>query len=268
MRLSRPPVRHILDTLAIVVIVVLLAFASLPLYQGATLPMQEGALPASEPGRLEAGYTVVLDAGHGGEDGGAVGSKTGVVEAGLNLSVAKLVQAGLEAQGVRVILTREGEDALAKGKKADMQARKVIMNNPDVDMVVSIHMNKFTDPSVKGPMAFYMQGSANGQRLAELVIASVCESIGVPARKANPGDYFIIRESPAPSVLVECGFLSNAEDEILLQDPAHQQLLADGVTAGVMAYFAQMAQASPSLSPTPTPGAAGSASTFASRSGS
>ncbi len=184
-------------------------------------------------------YTVVVDAGHGGADGGAVGSKTGVVEAGLNLAVASAVRDALEEAGVAVLMTRTDENALADTKQADMQARRAIMNTEGVDLVVSVHMNRFTDPAVSGPMAFYMKGSEAGQHLAELVIASVCEAIGRPVRSANPGDYFVIRESPAPSVLVECGFLSNAEDEALLQTEEHQQKLVRGIVDGVLAYLAE-----------------------------
>lgn len=234
-KLRRLSLRHIPDTLSIMALVLLLAFAAAPLYQ-TQLP-REGAAPAPGPEELQKGYTVVLDAGHGGVDGGAVGTKTGVVEAGLNLTMVKLVQAGLEECGVRVVLTRTSDDALARGKKADMQARKAIMNEPDVDIVVSVHMNKFKDPSVKGPMAFYMKGSAEGRCLAELVIAAVCKAVDSPVRKANPADYFMIRESPSPSVLVECGFLSNASDETLLQDPQYQRRLAGGVVQGVMDYL-------------------------------
>jgi len=205
------------------------------------------------------GYTVVLDAGHGGIDGGAVGTKTGVVEAGLNLTMVKLIQSGLEARGVRVLLTRTDEEALAKGKKADMQARKKIMNEPGVDVVVSIHMNKFSDTSVKGPMAFYMKGSEEGRRLAELVITAVCEAVGSPVRKANPGDFFMIRESPSPSVLVECGFLSNEGEELRLQDPQYQRTLAGGVITGVMQYLESMPaadEAEPTAIPSPSPATA------------
>lgn len=248
------PFRHILDTLSIVALVLALTFAALPLYQAQIPP--EGTLAASGPEELKQGYTVVLDAGHGGIDGGAVGSKTGVVEAGLNLAMVKLVQAGLEEKGVRVVLTRTDEAALARGKKADMAARKKIMNEPGVDIVVSIHMNKFTDPSAKGPMAFYMKGSEEGRRLAELVIAAVCEAVERPARKANPADYFMIRESPSPSVLVECGFLSNPTDEELLQDAQYQRKLAAGVVQGVMGYLEDRAArleqgALPAASPQP-----------------
>lgn len=86
-------------------------------------------------------------------------------------------------------------------------------------------------------MAFYMKGSAEGRCLAELVIAAVCKAVDSPVRKANPADYFMIRESPSPSVLVECGFLSNASDETLLQDPQYQRRLAGGVVQGVMDYL-------------------------------
>ena len=101
---------------------------------------------------------MVVDPGHGGKDGGATGARTGIPEAGLNLTVSQLVQAGLESAGYQVILTRTDEDALAPDKQGDMAARKAIMNQSGVDVVVSIHMNKFSDPSVSGPMAFYMQG--------------------------------------------------------------------------------------------------------------
>ncbi|MEA4970283.1 MAG: N-acetylmuramoyl-L-alanine amidase [Candidatus Pelethousia sp.] len=252
------PFTHMLDTLSIVSLVLLLTFAALPLYS--TQIPQEGAQPAvADSGEPQAGYTVVLDAGHGGVDGGAVGSKTGVVEAGLNLTMVKLVQAGLEERGVCVLLTRTDDDALAKGKKADMQARKKVMNQPGVDIVVSIHMNKFTDSSVKGPMAFYMKGSEEGRRLAELVITSVCEAVGSPARKANPADYFMIRESPLPSVLIECGFLSNTADEALLQDPQYQRTLAEGVVMGVMSFLESRPapqEGLPAPSPSPSPQAA------------
>ena len=181
--------------------------------------------------------TIIVDAGHGGMDGGAVGTDTGVVEAGLNLSVALRLKEALEAQGITVIMTREDGDALAETKQADMQARREILRRADVDLVVSVHMNKFSDRSVAGAMAYYMQGSAEGEALAQSVINSVCDAIGQKRRAANPGDYFVIRECAVPAVLVECGFLSNAGDEKRLQDAAHQQALADAICAGVLAYM-------------------------------
>lgn len=198
---------------------------------------------------------VVVDAGHGGADGGAVGIQSGMKEDGINLAVAKLVEAGLREAGCNVVMTREDENALADTKNGDMQKRREIMRQDGVDLVVSVHMNKFNDRSVRGPMAFYMKGSSEGERLATSVIESVCEAIGNSKRPANPGDYFVIRESIAPAVIIECGFLSNSEDEVLLQDPAHQKKLAEGIVGGVMAYLNAPKANSPTPLPSATPAA-------------
>ena len=101
-------------------------------------------------------------------------------------------------------------------------------------------------------MAFYMKGSEEGRRLAELVIAAVCEAVEHPVRKANPADYFMIRESPSPSVLVECGFLSNPEDEALLQEPQYQRKLAEGVVAGLMCFLKSLPESGKTTA-TPAP---------------
>ncbi len=132
-----------------------------------------------------AACTVVVDAGHGGVDGGAVGTRTGVVEAQLNLSVAMALREELAGRGVAVVMTREDGNALAGSKKEDMAARREIMNAEGVDLVVSVHMNRFGDASVSGPMAFYMEGSAEGRRLAEHVIAGVCGALGKSEAKRS-----------------------------------------------------------------------------------
>lgn len=180
---------------------------------------------------------VVVDAGHGGKDNGTSGCKSGVSEAELNLKVAKLVQAGLKEANIQVILTREDENALGSNKKADLAKRRELMRGEAVDLVVSVHMNSFTDSSIFGPMAFYMKGSEQGEKLAASVIREVCTSINHPLRLANPGDYFVIRECTAPSVLIECGFLSNASDEVKLAQPEYQQKLAEGIVKGVVFYL-------------------------------
>lgn len=182
-------------------------------------------------------FYVVVDAGHGGIDGGAVGTKSKVPEAGLNLSVALLVEQKLRESGIDVSMTRTDENALADGKKADMQARKKIMNRDGVDVVVSIHMNRFKDPGAKGAMAFYMPDSQEGQKLAELVLSAVCEETGQNPRKPQKANFFILRESLSPAVLVECGFLSNAAEEQKLLDESYQELLANGIVKGVIAYL-------------------------------
>ncbi len=197
----------------------------------------ESVPTAATPGEDPPALTVVIDAGHGGVDGGAVGNKTHVVEAELNLRYACALKQELENRGMTVVLTRKDERALASGKKADMAARKQIMNGSDADIVVSIHMNKFRDRSASGPMAFYMKESEEGKRLATCVIQGICEALSRRVRLANPADYFIIRESDVPAVLVECGFLSNAQEEELLQEEEHMQSLVSGIAQGIELYF-------------------------------
>ena len=102
--------------------------------------------------------------------------------------------------------------------------------------MVSVHMNKFTDPSVHGPMAFYMKGSAEGEKLAKTVIDSITDELGAPRRIANPGDYYVIRESMPVSVLVECGFLSNGEEAVNLLREDYQTMLAALIAAGYMRW--------------------------------
>lgn len=231
-------VRKIINIVCIAVCVITVSFFTIMAFWPDGISSGKEADPNSmEEDVQEPSFTVVIDAGHGGKDGGAVGTKSKVPEAGLNLEVAFLLKELLEAENIAVIMTRETEDALGNTKKADMQERKQIMNAENVDIIVSIHMNRFTDPSVSGPMVFYMKGSEEGQKLAECVIRRLCEAIDHPIRKANPGDYFVIRESPVTSVLVECGFLSNPSDEQKLLDPEYRRILAEGVAAGLIEYL-------------------------------
>ena len=185
----------------------------------------------------EDAVVIVVDAGHGGFDGGAVGSTTGVLESELNLEVAELLKDELLNRGCYVIMTREDENALADTKKEDMRRRRDIMRLDIVDIVVSVHMNKFSDSTVEGPMIFYMKNSAEGKALAECVMYSVCESLGRPQRFANPEDLFVLREPFAPSVLVECGFLSNPEDEKKLCDAEYRKRLAVAIADGIQDYI-------------------------------
>ncbi len=197
-------------------------------------PQQPPAL-LPEPSIAPRG-TVILDFGHGGFDGGAVGTDTGVVEADLNLAVGRMVEADLIARGYTVILTRSDENALADTKNADMHLRGEILSQP-ADCTVSIHMNKFSDRKVKGPMTFYQAGADEGQRLSQCVIDAITEALGLSARRANPANNFVTRVPTAPSVLVECGFLSNAEDEKNLQDTTYQERLAEAIAEGVDAFL-------------------------------
>lgn len=201
--------------------------------------MDASAVPVSAtPGAEELMPKVIIDAGHGGADGGAVGTATGTPEAGINLAYAVALREELLARGYAVAMTREDENALDPQKKADLAKRRAKISDSGADIAVSIHMNKFSDRSVSGPMAFYMKGSAEGEALAVAVIDAVCDAVGRPRRIANPGDYYIIRECACPAVIVECGFLSNAADEALLLTGDYMEKTVRGIADGIDAYFA------------------------------
>ena len=182
------------------------------------------------------GFTVVVDAGHGGADGGAIGSETGVVEAELNLAVAKRVEAGLAANGVNVVMTRADSNALDDTKRKDMAARRRILRGEGVDLIVSIHMNQFQDRSIHGAMTYYMKGSAEGEKAAAKLIESICSATGQKRRLPNPGDYFVLRECTATAVLVECGFLSNPEECAKLQSDDYQNNICFAILAGLLRH--------------------------------
>ena len=182
-------------------------------------------------------YYVILDYGHGGSDSGAVGVDTGVKESDLNLSIGERTARALEDRGCYVLRTRTGPDAIGKTKRDDMVLRGAILCSEGADCTVSIHMNKFSDRSVKGPMCYFQTGAEEGQRLAQAVIDALCAALGRNNRLANPGNNYVTRIPSAPSVLVECGFLSNPEDEQNLQDADYQQILAEAIADGVLAYL-------------------------------
>ena len=192
---------------------------------------------AQEPLPTPERWLVVLDAGHGGFDAGASGVDTGVRESELNLQVARLVQGALEDVGVRVLMTRTGEGALGDTKKEDMARRKELLLTEGADASVSIHMNKFPDRRVRGPMAYYQAGAEAGQALASCVIDSLTEALALKPRLPNPGNNFVTRVPACPAVLVECGFLSNAEEERLLQDGSYQKAIADAIARGVLCFL-------------------------------
>lgn len=248
-KLSKP-LERVVNTVAVVILVLLLAVFGARV---AKLGEEERSEVYAASGVLGNGFTVVLDAGHGGPDGGAVGVKTGVKEAGLNLKVTLYVRDELVKRGVNVVLTRSDDNALDDTKHKDMAKRKRIMNSANADAVVSIHMNKFKDSSVSGPMAFYMKGceGKDAQTLATCIIESMCAALGRGKRPANPADYFMIRECEAPGALIECGFLSNATDEALLSSDEHQRKLAVAIADGIISYLGSKSVTTPSdASPT------------------
>ena len=205
------------------------------------------ALNAQEVGAFSTQMRIVVDAGHGGIDGGVTGIKTGVKESDLNLSIAFLLKEELEDKGFEVILTRKTEGGLygttAKGfKKRDMQKRKECVEEAQPQMLISVHQNFYPSHSTRGAQVFYSPKSEGSKAFAEGVQTSLntlYSSQKVKGRGCKEGEFFMLECYPCPSVIVECGFLSNAKDEALLVTKSWQTAVAQAVAGGVLAYFAQ-----------------------------
>ena len=201
------------------------------------------AAPAPAEGPLF-GRIICVDAGHGGYDGGARARDSGVWEKEINLAVALQVQSELEAMGAQVIMTRQQDEDLSHfsngadtKKRRDLKARLTAAEAAGAQLLLSIHMNEYHQRTSCGPQVFYTQGHESSRLLAGCLQQSLITILRPPReRAALPGDYYILK-LPIPSCLVECGFISNPEEEKKLLTPAYQKLLAQAIARGVWDFF-------------------------------
>lgn len=191
--------------------------------------------------------TVVIDAGHGGVDGGVTGVNTGAKESDINLDISRLLQKRLEEAGLYVVQTRLTQSglygaAVSGYKMRDMKKRKEIIENASPALVVSVHQNFFPLSSRRGAQVFYRADSEQSYALACL-IQNVFNAMPECARKCQPlaGDYYILNCSEYPSVIAECGFLSNAQDEALLVTAQYRARVAETLAEGILAYLSSAA---------------------------
>ena len=188
-------------------------------------------------------YTIVIDAGHGGIDAGVLGVNTNVKESEINLSIAKKLAGLFSELGFTCVMTRESSAGLygyiAPGhKKRDMHAREKIIKESKPSIVISIHQNKYSSPSRRGGQAFYKKGDKQGYSLA-ISIQRALNGVYSDIKQYAPitGDYFILNVSPCPAVIVECGFLSNPQDEALLIKEDFQLSIATAILNGVLEFL-------------------------------
>lgn len=202
------------------------------------------ALSKTAAGSLDASKVkIILDAGHGGIDGGVSGVNTGVKESDLNLAVVKNLEKYLTDAGMTVVLTRNSAAGLygaATGnlKKRDMKKRKEIIEKENPAIVVSVHMNNYAQQSRRGAQVFYKEGDENGKSLADNIQQSF-NAMDSCVREyfALTGDYFMLNCSDVPSVIAECGFLSNPQDEALLITEEYQSEIAYAIFKGIVGYL-------------------------------
>ncbi|AKL97015.1 germination-specific N-acetylmuramoyl-L-alanine amidase CwlD [Clostridium aceticum] len=188
---------------------------------------------------------IMLDAGHGGVDPGAV-SKGGVKEKDINLTIALYLKEYLEQNGAVVLMTRfedEGlyssEGSLRNKKNEDLRKRKEIVKDSGADIFITIHLNSFPQTQYYGAQTFYPKDNAAGKVLAEKIQEELINTLdNNNKRVALPkDDVYVIKGLDIPTTLVECGFLSNPKEEQLLQKSSYQKKIAWSIFVGIQRYF-------------------------------
>lgn len=189
---------------------------------------------------------ILIDPGHGGIDGGAQ-SKTGTIEKDINLQIALKLRDNLEEKGYKVYMTRDEDEGLyQKGntvrekKREDLNRRVEMKKETECDIFVSIHQNMFPQSKCYGAQVWYASND-NSYNLATIVQDSIKESVkDNNKRVAKPAAeaYLILRDKyEGASILVECGFLSNPDEEARLKSDEHQSLIVEGISNGIDKYF-------------------------------
>lgn len=172
-------------------------------------------------------YTVVLDAGHGGEDGGTV--EQTATEKEINLAVVLKMRELLENQGICVVLTRE-QDIFLK-----LEERVRVANGEKADLFVSIHCNYYEkDSSIYGLECYYCKGAEDGKYYAERILDTIEKSGEIVSRNAKPSGYYILKNTTVPAILVEAGYLSNYNERNQLISGEYQGKLAQELVEGIV----------------------------------
>lgn len=189
--------------------------------------------------------TIIIDAGHGGEDGGAIG-RNGTKEKDLNLQIALKLKEVLIKDGFNVQLTRENDTMLSDPeeikhkKRSDLNNRVKISRKFENAIFLSIHMNYYDSPIEKGAQIFYSANNPKSEILAKYIeeqIKNNVDSTNKRVSKKAGSEIFIMKHITLPACLIECGFISNREEEKLLSDSVYQDKLVNAIMSGVKNYL-------------------------------
>lgn len=185
---------------------------------------------------------IVVDAGHGGFDPGKVGT-AGTLEKDINLMIAQKLQNILEDSGYQVIMTRESDTALCdsgatRKKMEDLKNRVAIINDNKPALAVSIHQNSFS-AGTKGAQVFYYQDSEPSREFASVLQNTVKEELADGNKRVEKGDgsYYMLKKTEGVFAIIECGFLSNPTEEVMLNSDDYQQKMAEAIAEGIENYL-------------------------------
>ncbi|HZG17407.1 MAG TPA: N-acetylmuramoyl-L-alanine amidase [Candidatus Bathyarchaeia archaeon] len=194
---------------------------------------------------------VIIDAGHGGVDGGA--SYQNLLEKEINLQIAKLLYTKLNQQGYQVVLNRSGDYALSEENNwlnsfsrhlRDLAQRKHLAAELQAEMMVSIHANWASNPTKRGPLVLYQKNNQSFM-LADMIQHSLNHVYKVKEEPIQGGRYYLLKQSLCPTVIVEIGYLSNAQDRQWMTNPKQQAILADAIATAISEYFILVGEMEP-----------------------
>ena len=205
-------------------------------FAGASVIEQPETFPKGKP-------RIMIDAGHGGSDPGKVGCND-ALEKDINLSIVLKLKTLFENKGYKVVLTRSDDTVPADEnsrsvKVEDLRNRVKLITDTNPVMTISIHQNSFPDASVSGPQVFYFEQSAESSAIASVMQDTLNNSLNPPKPRVckSNNDYYILKKTPTPIIIVECGFLSNETEAALLVTDAYQEKLVRAVYLGAITYL-------------------------------
>lgn len=182
---------------------------------------------------------ITIDPGHGGSDSGAVGPN-GYTEKEGAFTISQKVASILNQSGAKVVMTRDSDvDVYGPNASArnELQARVDVGNNANSDIFVSIHCNAFVNPAANGTQTFYYGSSYQGQRLAQSIQEKMIEANGLRDRGISTCNFYVVKHSYMPAVLIETAFITNYDEEALLSDDEWQTTMAKAIAEGINEYF-------------------------------
>lgn len=182
---------------------------------------------------------ITIDPGHGGSDSGAVGPN-GYTEKEGAFAISQKVASILNQSGAKVVMTRDSDvDVYGPNASArnELQARVDVGNNANSDIFVSIHCNAFVNPAANGTQTFYYGSSYQGQRLAQSIQEKMIEANGLRDRGISTCNFYVVKHSYMPAVLIETAFITNYDEETLLSDDEWQTTMAKAIAEGINEYF-------------------------------
>jgi SpoIID/LytB domain protein len=190
-----------------------------------------GSMDAADEGTPLKGKIFVIDPGHGGEQGDDEKGTRGLLERDVNLDIALKLAGFLEGSGAEVVLTRYADEYLP------LPRRVQVVNSLRPNFFISIHQNSFFAPGVSGTEVYYYRGDREGERLAGMILRNIVKAMGTTDRGCGNADFYLLRESKVSSIVVECMYITNPEEEEKLGDEKVRAGIARSIHRGVMEYY-------------------------------